>query len=255
MDYIIADKIIIPKENQKFYSEKILYLPDTYQPNDSKKVISDYQFSKNELGLPDNKMIYCCFNNSFKINPKTFSSWMEILRSVDGSVLWLLADNPSNESNLVMEAAKHGISKERLVFANRVSLPMHLARHRQADLFLDTLPYNAHTTASDALWAGLPVLTISGNTFAGRVAASLLNAVGLNELIVKTREEFIELAVYLGRNKGQLDKYKNYLADSRMNLNLFDSRKYVKNLESAYKLVHQRRLNNLPPENISIVNF
>ena len=180
------------------YSEKIVHLPDSYQVNDSKRVIADRVFDRAECGLPSEGVVYCCFNNNYKILPETFGSWMNILRSVDGSVLWLFADNPKAAANLKREAEARGIAPERLVFAERMPVAEHLARHRLADLFLDTAPCNAHTTASDALWAGLPVLTRIGGTFAGRVAASLLTAIGLPELITPSREAYEALAIDLG---------------------------------------------------------
>ena len=183
------------------YAEKIAWLPHTYQANDAGRVIADRQFTRQEAGLPEAAFVFCCFNNNWKITPEVFDIWMRLLQQVDGSVLWLFEDNPSAGRNLRAEALKRGIAGERLVFAPRMNLPEHLARHRLADLFLDTLPYNAHTTASDALWAGLPVLTRLGDTFAGRVAASLLGAAGLPELITSTPEAYEELALRLARER------------------------------------------------------
>ena len=165
MDYIIADRITIPESSQRFYTEKVVYLPNCYQPNDPLRRISDRVFTRADFGLPEHAMVYCCFNNCYKLTPAMFTIWMRILQAVDGSVLWLLVDEPQAERNLRREATNRGVDPSRLVFARRLPLDEHLARHRLADLFLDTLPYNAHTTASDALWAGLPVLTVVGNTF------------------------------------------------------------------------------------------
>ena len=189
MDYLIADPILIPAEHRQDYTEKVVYLPDSYQPNDSKRAISNRAFTRAELGLPADGFVFCCFNNNYKITPDVFDCWMRILERVPGSVLWLLEDNPTAAANLRREAEQRGVAPERLVFGSRLPLSEHLARHRLADLFLDTLPYNAHTTASDALWTGLPVLTQLGDTFAGRVAASLLTAIGLPELITSTRQD------------------------------------------------------------------
>ena len=179
IDYIIADRTVIPTQHEPFYSERIAYLPDTYQANDDKRRISQNPLARRDCGLPEAGFVFCCFNNNFKIMPEIFSIWMRLLAAVEGSVLWLLQDNAAASRNLRREAKARGIAPERLVFAQRANLDAHLARHRLADLFLDTLPYNAHTSASDALWAGLPVITCLGGTFAGRVAASLLRAVGL----------------------------------------------------------------------------
>ena len=186
IDYVIADRIVIPVEDASFFSEKIVLMPDTYWVTDRKLAIAQRTPTRTEVGLPNNAFVFCCFNNNYKITPDVFDCWMRILKRVDGSVMWLLEDNAKATSNLRKEAEIRGVNPERLVFAKRTSLPDHLARHRLADLFLDTLPYNAHTTASDALWTGLPVLTRIGETFAGRVAASLLNAIGLPELITTT---------------------------------------------------------------------
>src|SRR5262249_37692216 len=166
MDYIIADRYVIPEKHKEFYREKVAYLPHCYQANDDKKKIATYGFTRSELGLPEQGFVFCCFNNNYKILPDVFDCWMRILGKVDGSVLWLLEDNATAATNLRKEAVARGLSSDRLVFAKRMLLSNHLARHRLADLFLDTLPYNAHTTASDALWSGLPVLTCLGETFA-----------------------------------------------------------------------------------------
>ncbi len=179
MDYIIADPILIPSTHQKFFTEKVAYLPNSYQVNDTKRAISKTIFSRVEVGLPQEGFVFCCFNNNYKITPMAFDSWARILQSVDGSVLWLLEDSKSAKENLIREAQVRGITKDRLIFAERLDLPEHLARHHLADLFLDTNPCNAHTTASDALWVGLPVLTFIGKSFSSRMGASLLKSVGL----------------------------------------------------------------------------
>ena len=222
MDYIIADRTLIPLESQSCYLEKVVYLPNSYQVNDRKRLISDRQFTRQELGLPENGFIFCCFNNNYKILPATFEGWMRILKAVEGSVLWLFQDNAWAVDNLKKEAEKQGIVADRLVFAKRLPLPEHLARHHQADLFLDTFPCNAHTTTSDALWAGLPVLTLMGQSFASRVAASLLNAVGLSELITSNQEEYESLAIELAMNPNKLADIKLKLANNRMTTPLFE---------------------------------
>ncbi|MBJ7503960.1 MAG: tetratricopeptide repeat protein, partial [Polynucleobacter sp.] len=204
IDYIIADKTLIPPHSQHHYSEKIVYLPHSYQVNDRKRVIADKLLTRSELGLPEQGFVFACFNNNYKINPDNFDRWMRILKVVDGSVLWLFEDNPWAAANLKKEAEKRGVNTARLVFAKRMPLSEHLARHRQADLFLDTLPCNAHTTCSDALWAGLPVLTLMGESFASRVAASLLNGIDLPELITTSPEEYEALAIELATNSQKL---------------------------------------------------
>ncbi|MBU3632018.1 hypothetical protein ICN21_01680, partial [Polynucleobacter sp. AP-Feld-500C-C5] len=199
IDYLLADSILIPEDLQKFYAEKIIYLP-SYQVNDRKRAISDRQFTREELRLPEKGFVFCCFNNNYKLLPRTFDSWMKILEGTQDSVLFLYAETQWAEANLKKEAEARGINSARLVFGKGIPADEYLARYRVCDLFLDTLPYNAGTTASDALWTGLPVLTLMGQSFASRVAASLLNAIGLPELIANTQEEYEALAIELAQN-------------------------------------------------------
>lgn len=253
IDYIIADRTLIPLESQSCYSEKVVYLPNSYQVNDRKRLISDRQFTRQELGLPENGFIFCCFNNNYKILPATFEGWMRILKAVEGSVLWLFQDNAWAVDNLKKEAEKQGIAPDRLVFAERLPLPEHLARHCKADLFLDTAPYNAHTTTSDALWAGLPVLTLMGESFASRVAASLLNAIGLSELITSTQEEYETLAIELALNPKKLTDTKLKLANNCLTAPLFNTPLFTKNLEAAYIKMMEQYQADLQPDHIAIV--
>jgi predicted O-linked N-acetylglucosamine transferase (SPINDLY family) len=252
MDYIVADPTVIPESSQKFFSEKVVYLPDTYQPNDRKRQVATKVFSKSELGLPDQGFIFCCFNNNFKINPEVLDSWARILSQVPGSVLWLLEDNPSAKNNLMAELKKRDIASDRLMFAGRLQTSEHLARHAAADLFLDTWPYNAHTTASDALWAGLPVLTRMGQTFTSRVAASLLNAIDLPELITNTQEEYETLAVKLATQPEKLQEFKERLKLNRLTKPLFNTELYTKHLETAYLKMYERYQGDLAPETIFV---
>jgi predicted O-linked N-acetylglucosamine transferase (SPINDLY family) len=259
MDYIIADRIIIPTESQKYYSEKVVYLPNSYQVNDRKNDIANNIFNKNmftkkELNLPEKGFVFCCFNNSYKITPSTFDGWMRILKAVKGSVLWLLEDSPVATLNLLKEAEARGLNPDRLVFAKRMNLTEHLARHKVADLFLDTLPYNAHTTASDALWAGLPVLTCKGESFASRVAASLLNAIELPELITTTQEQYETTAIDLANNPEKLKAIKHKLESNRSTTALFDTPLYNKHIQAAYRQMYERYQADLPPNNIYIEN-
>jgi predicted O-linked N-acetylglucosamine transferase (SPINDLY family) len=251
-DYVIADEIVVPMDDSGHYSEKIVHLPGSYQVNDSRRVISDGVFDRAECGLPPTGVVYCCFNNNYKITPERFESWMNILRQVDGSVLWLFADNPRAVANLRKEAEGRGVSAERLVFAERMLQPDHLARHRVADLFLDTAPYNAHTTASDALWAGLPVLTRAGETFAGRVAASLLNAIGMPELITSSAQAYEALAIHLGRRPERLERLKQKLARHRLTTPLFDTVRFARHMEAAYAAMYDRYQAGLPPDHIAV---
>ena len=252
IDYIIADKTLISPELQSYYSEKVIYLPNSYQVNDRKRLISDRQFTKQELGLPENRFVFCCFNNNYKILPVTFEGWIRILKAVEGSVLWLLQDNSWAVENLKKEAEKQGIAPDRLVFAKLLPLPEHLARHRLADLFLDTFPCNAHTTTSDALWTGLPVLTLMGSTFASRVAASLLNAVGLPELVTTNQADYEVLAIELAKSPKKLADIKLKLARNRLTTPLFDTPLFTKNLEAAYIKMMERYQADLQPDHVFI---
>jgi protein O-GlcNAc transferase len=247
MDYLIADKTVIPESSQQHYSEKIVYLPNSYQPNDSKRFITDKALSRGEAGLPSNGFVFCCFNNNFKITPEVFDCWMRILKAVEGSVLWLLEDNPKATANLTEEALQRGIASERLIFAKRVSSADHLARHRMADLFLDTLPYNAHTTANDALLTGLPVLTCMGESFASRVAASLLHTVGLTELITSNMTDYETSAIELATVPRRLAQIKEKLARNRLTTPLFDTPLFVSHIEAAYTAMYERYQSDLPP--------
>ncbi|WP_422845049.1 tetratricopeptide repeat protein [Acidovorax sp. M2(2025)] len=252
MDYVIADKIVVPPEAQVHFTEKLVYMPHSYQVNDSQRVISERVFTRSELGLPESAFVFCCFNNNYKIMPAVFDSWMRILQAVPGSVLWLFEDNAGVPENLRREAQARGIARDRLVFAPRMSSDLHLARHRLADLFLDTLPYNAHTTASDALWAGLPVLTRLGESFAARVAASLLQAVGLPELVTRSCAEYEALAIQLATNPAQLSSLRDKLKAQKEQSPLFNGRQFARDLEAAYVAMHGRYLQGLPPDVIEI---
>jgi len=252
MDYIVADATVIPDQQRPFFTEKVVYLPDSYQANDATRAIADRNFTRGELGLPPDGFVFCCFNNNYKITPQTFDGWMRILNGVPGSVLWLIEDNALASANLRKEAAARGVDPERLVFAARMPPDQHLARHRCADLFLDTLPYNAHTTASDALWAGLPLLTCEGETFAGRVAASLLTNINLPELIASSQEDYERLAIELAAQPDTLKALREKLADNRLTTPLFDTLRFTRNLEQAYSAMHARRKAGQKPEHIVI---
>ena len=247
MDYIIADRVVIPPDSRRFFDEQVVYLPGSYQANDSHREIAHGAVSRLQCGLPESGFVFCCFNNNYKILPRQFDVWMRILRSVEGSVLWLIEDNATAARNLRREAASRGVDPVRIVFASRVSLPEHLARHRLADLFIDTLPYNAHTTASDALWAGLPVLTCVGHSFAGRVAASLLHAIGLPELVTTCESDYEAEAIGLARDPARLGAIRARLAARRANAPLFDAHGHARHLEAAYCTMQARRLAGLSP--------
>jgi predicted O-linked N-acetylglucosamine transferase (SPINDLY family) len=251
MDYLVADPTLIPEHSRAHYREQILYLPHTALPHDSQQPIAEQCLSRRQAALPDSRFVFCCFNNVAKITPDTFAGWMRILSKVPGSVLWLSATHPTAQSNLRREAMSRGVEPQRLIFAARLaSLPEHLARHRVADLFLDTLPYNAHTTASDALWAGLPVLTQLGETFAGRVAASLLSAIDLPELITSSPAQYEALAIDLATDPQRLARLKERLSQNRLSTPLFDTRRFTQHLEDAFTIIHTRHQAALPTEHI-----
>jgi predicted O-linked N-acetylglucosamine transferase (SPINDLY family) len=252
IDYLIADPVVVPESQRVHFSERIVRLPNTYHPCDRTRETAEETPSRASLSLPESGFVFCCFNNSYKIMPDVFDSWMRILRRTPGSVLWLLRDSEPAAQNLRREAEARGIDPNRLAFAGRMPIAQHLARHRQADLFLDTLPYNAHTTASDALWAGLPVLTRIGETFAGRVAASELTAIGLPEMIARSQAEYEAMAVDLASNPDNLAAMKAKLANNRLTTPLFDTEGFTRDLERAFAAMCARHRLGLPPEDIDL---
>jgi protein O-GlcNAc transferase len=252
VDYILADPYVIPVGHEGFYSEKVVRLPDSYQANDRQRQIAKTIPARAECGLPASGFVFCCFNNNYKITPEVFDVWMRLLTAVSGSVLWLLQDNAAVSRNLRSEALRRGVAAQRLVFAPRLDLDKHLARHKLADLFLDTRPYNAHTTASDALWAGLPVLTCRGTTFPGRVAASLLNAVGLPELVTENLADYEALALKLARCPDLLSDIRARLSRNRSEYPLFDTKRFCSHIESAYTLMWERHQRGDPPASFAV---
>jgi predicted O-linked N-acetylglucosamine transferase (SPINDLY family) len=232
MDYILADRIVLPVDQQPYFSEKIIHLPDCYQANDATRIVPPPP-SRAEAGLPESGFVFCCFNNSWKIAAPVFDIWMRLLQQVPESLLWLL-DSPAR-GNLRAHAAARGIDAGRLVFASKLPPDRHLARHQRADLFLDTLPYNAHTTCSDALWAGLPVVTCYGKAFHGRVAASLLKAMDLPELVTTRAQDYEALALELARDPALLQATRGKLQRNRLTSPLYDSDRFRKNIEAAYE--------------------
>jgi protein O-GlcNAc transferase len=235
IDYVIADETVLPFDQQPFWTEKIVHLPNSYWVTDSKLRISTHTPDRRDVGLPESAFVFCCFNRSYKINPPVFDVWMRLLGSIDGSVLWLFGANDQALVNLRQEAKARAIDPDRLVFAQRLELADHLARHRLADLFLDTLPYNAHTTASDALWAGLPIVTCLGSTFAGRVCASLLRSVGLPELITHSLTDYEALATKLASDPVLLGSIRRKLEHNRNHCPLFDTDRVRRDIETAYR--------------------
>lgn len=251
IDYLVADEVIIPADRREFYSEKIVSLP-SFQANDDKPPLGGRVFSRQDAGLPEAGFVFCCFNRSYKITPETFALWMRILGRAPGSVLWLFDDNPTAANNLRKEAEKRGVSAERLVFAEGVSMADHFSRQALADLFLDTSPYNAGATASAALRVGLPVLTRTGESFAARMGTSLLNAAGLPELAVDSVEAYEAVAVQLATEPERLAAIRRKLEGNLPGCALFDASAFTRNLEAAYGVMHQRQQDGLPPDHIGI---
>jgi protein O-GlcNAc transferase len=252
-DYIIADATVIPREHFGYYSENVVWLPDTFFVNDSARPVAERTPPRGELGLPEDGFVFCCFNQPYKVNPRIFDVWMRLLGAVEGGVLWLKDNGAESTENLRREAQQRGIAPERLVFAPQARrIEDHLARQRQADLFLDTLPYNAHTTAADALWVGVPVLTCLGSTFAGRVAASLVRAVGLPELVTESLADYEALALKLAHEPELLASLKARLAQNRATFPLFDTARFTRNIEAAYHTMCERSARGEPPAHFAV---
>ena len=250
IDYIIADKIIIPEKNKKFFSEKIIYLPNSYQPSEKNRILSEKIITKQNLNLPVEDFIFCCFNTNKKILPNIVKLWSEILNQIPKSVMWLMSSNNYAEKNLKKEFENRNIDSERLIFCNKVPISEHLARIKHADLFLDTFPYNAHTSCSDSIWAGLPILTLEGESFQSRVASSLLKTTGLTELIAKNEKEYVDKAIYIAKNKEYLNELKNKLIATKDSNPLFDNKSFTHNLENAYSIVFEKYINKKDLEDI-----
>jgi protein O-GlcNAc transferase len=252
IDYIIADKVLLPFDQQRFYSEKIVHLPDCYQVNDRKRAIAARTLSRPDAGLPQEAFVFCCFNNNYKIGQRVFDIWMRLLKAVPGSVLWLLRDNAGARDTLRREAAARGVDPARLVFAERCSHAAHLARHHLADLFLDTPDCNAGATASDALWAGLPVLTCIGSTLPGRVAASLLHGVGLADMVTGTLDDYAALALKLAREPALLAGIRTRLEQNRLTYPLFDTDRFTRHIERAYETMREHERQGRGPQSFSV---
>ncbi|WP_298873099.1 tetratricopeptide repeat protein [uncultured Bradyrhizobium sp.] len=251
MDYVMADRIIVPEAEQKHYAEKVIYLPDSYQATDAKRSLAIVP-ARREVGLQDDAFVYCAFNRTSKITPVMFDVWMRLLAKTAGSVLWLLDGDPIAKENLKREAVARGIAAERIVFAPHAPPDAHLARHQLADLYLDTLPYNAHTAASDALWAGLPVVTCLGTAFAGRVAASILNAVGLPELVTRSLDDYESLALRIAHDSELRTALRSKLASQRTTWPLFDTARMTRHIEKAYSEMWRRHCAGEAPASFAV---
>ena len=252
IDYIIADRFLIPAEERRLYSEQVVYMPHTYQANDFRREISERIFTRAETGLPEDGFVFCCFNNNYKITPEIFDVWMRLLGKVPDSVLWLLQDNEDAAANLRREAAARGIAPERLIFAPRISPAEHLARQGLADLFLDTSPYSAHTTCSDALFVGLPVVSFYGPTFPARVAVSLLNAIGMSELAADSIGSYEARALFLAQNREELKAVRAKLLRNRTSAPLFDTARFTRDLERAYREMMTLQRKGLAPRSFAV---
>jgi predicted O-linked N-acetylglucosamine transferase (SPINDLY family) len=252
-DHILADRFVIPEEAQRYYTERVVYLPDSFMVNDVGRRIAEQTPTRAQADLPETGLVFCSFNNPYKITPDVFDIWMRLLGAIEGSVLWLSNANTAVSRNLRREAETRGISGTRLVFAPKVQLNEdHLARVRLADLFLDTRIYNGHATAADALWAGVPVVTCAGESFASRVAGSLLRAVGLPELVTFSLADYEALALRLGRDPGLLSALRQKLARNRMTHRLFDTERFARNLEAAYTTMWECVQRGEPPRSFAV---
>src|SRR6266699_1494006 len=252
IDYVLADRFVLPFEEQQFYDEKIVHLPDCYQPNDSKRKVSSVVPSRREAGLPEDGFVFCCFNNNYKMAAPVFDIWMRLLRSVEHGVLWLFARHELTKQNLRREATLRGIDPGRLVFMDALPHDEYLARHALADLFLDTLPYNAHATGSNALWTGLPLVTCRGNTLAGRVGTSLLHAAGLPELVTQNLEEYEALVRKLATDRELLRSIRRKLQENRATCPLFDTDRFRRHIETAYSMMWELHLRGESPRSFAV---
>jgi protein O-GlcNAc transferase len=253
MDYFITDKIVTPEDQFIYYSEKLVFLPDCYQINDHLQKISEKQWHKQECGLPSECFVFCSFNQPYKIDPCMFDTWMRILRRIPQSVLWLLNQNSTATKNLQRRAQAQGILPSRLIFADALPLKDHLARLRLADLALDTRIYNGGATTSNALWSGVPVITLQGNHFVSRMSSSSLSAVGLSELVTHDLKAYEALAVELAGSPGKLQAIRKKLARNRLTHPLFDTPRFVKNLEHAYQAMWKIFAGGQSPQSIEVV--
>ena len=252
MDYIVVDNKLLCEDNKNFFSENLIILPDTYQPNEDKKNITDKIFTKKNLNLSDSSFIFSCFNSHQKIMPDIFETWMRILKQKKESVLWLIQDNEISEKNLKGYAEKNEVNSNRIIFADRLLLDEHLSRLKVVDLVLDTFPYNAHTTCSDALRMGIPVLTLKGKSFASRVATSLLTSMNLEELVTENLKDYEEMALKISNNQDVLKNLKNKILENKINSNVFKPQVYTDNMEKCYKKIYQNYVDGFRPQNLTL---
>jgi predicted O-linked N-acetylglucosamine transferase (SPINDLY family) len=252
IDYVVADSVIVPRGPESYFSEKIIRLPHSYQPNDNQRPIGE-RLQRRDYGLPDSAFVFCCFNQAFKITPEIFSVWMRLLHATPNSVLWLLESSSDAVAALRGEAVAQGISADRLVLGPNLPFHEHLARAGHSDLALDCFPYGSHTTASDMLWSGVPLIGLSGDTFASRVSASVLTAAGMPDLITTSIQDYFELAQRLATDREQLNRVRSRVERCRESCALFDTEEFTRDLETAFSAAHERRLAGLPPDDIDIL--
>jgi predicted O-linked N-acetylglucosamine transferase (SPINDLY family) len=252
IDYMIADKVIVPDAERAHYREKMITLPGSHMATDDKRQTASRAMARADFGLPENGFVFCCFNNSFKISADDYDVWMRLLKNVEGSVLWLVDSNIWASANLCHEAEKRGVDPKRLIAAKRVPMAEHMARHALADLFLDTAHYTGHATAADALWAGLPLVTRPGRGYHTRVSAGLLTALGMPELIASSAEEYERIALELATDPGKLAAVKAKLAERRQTSPLFDSAAFARHIEDGYRKAYARFFDGQPPEDIAV---
>jgi protein O-GlcNAc transferase len=251
-DYLITDKIVTPQDHSKFYSEKFVYLPNCYQINDNQPFEAECQFLKSTFGIPEGVFVFCCFNTSYKIDTNVFSAWMRILKRSTESVLWLMTHSTNMQENIKKASEKHGVDPARLIFAEKIPKPRHLSRLPLADLALDTLTVNGAASTSDALWAGVPVLTICGKHFASRMSASILSAIGMDSLIASDLESYVGQAVQLSKESQYVLEIKRTLVTNQKNKPLFDTEQFVASLELAYERLWQKHINGHKPTIVDI---
>jgi predicted O-linked N-acetylglucosamine transferase (SPINDLY family) len=253
MDYLIADESVILNDYRKYYSEKIIYMPNSFMPNNENQVISKKQYTKKSEGLPENGIVYCCFNKHYKITPKIFDVWIDILKNVENSILWLNSAEEDTKKNILEYSRQKGLSQKKIFFTERtLGYPEYLSKHQLADIFLDTSPFSAHSTGCASLLAGVPIITISGKSYANNVCSSLLRSIGMGELIAENLTEYKDKAIYLGKNLDKLLNIKKKIKNNNMGKSLFDSKTYTKDLEKAFSQIYKTKKNKLQNEDLRV---
>ena len=253
MDYLIADESVILNDYRKYYLEKIIYMPNSFMPNNENQIISEKKYTKMSEGLPKNGIVYCCFNKHYKITPKIFDVWIDILKNVENSILWLNSAEEDTKKNILEYSRQKGLSQKKIFFTERtLGYPEYLSKHQLADIFLDTSPFSAHSTGCASLLAGVPIITISGKSYANNVCSSLLRSIGMGELIAENLTEYKDKAIYLGKNLDKLLNIKKKIKNNNMEKSLFDSKTYTKDLEKAFSQIYKTKKNKLQNEDLRV---